>query len=352
MRLMKKCALLTAVAGACIATSAFGQALDTNLVANPGFENVDVNTAGPFTSVLLLNWVDLVGANDDAYAYPYSSLYSGSPVPPNSGDYHYSGGFGTAANEVQLSQEIDLSGGAAGPLIQSGSAFFNLSAYFSTYFTQGEASLVRVQFLDVNNVEIPGVAVAVGGTAFINGLPVTNDRTDWGRDTIGGPIPAAARKALISIVSAGAATNFDGYVDNVDFKVTATNPGPNAFSISVPTVDSFFQGGNFILDWSDSFNATTYSVVVSANANLSSPVLTRTGVTTSETAIANEIPNGVWYLQVTAVNSAGSIASSNGPVRFAVVRGGSSCPADFNGQNGLTVQDIFDFLNAWFAGCP
>ncbi len=28
------------------------------------------------------------------------------------------------------------------------------------------------------------------------------------------------------------------------------------------------------------------------------------------------------------------------------------CPADFNGANGLTVQDIFDFLAAWFAGTP
>jgi hypothetical protein len=26
--------------------------------------------------------------------------------------------------------------------------------------------------------------------------------------------------------------------------------------------------------------------------------------------------------------------------------------ADFNQTGGLTVQDIFDFLNAWFAGCP
>lgn len=26
------------------------------------------------------------------------------------------------------------------------------------------------------------------------------------------------------------------------------------------------------------------------------------------------------------------------------------CPADFNGANGATVQDIFDFFNAWFAG--
>jgi hypothetical protein len=26
------------------------------------------------------------------------------------------------------------------------------------------------------------------------------------------------------------------------------------------------------------------------------------------------------------------------------------CRADFNHINGLSVQDIFDFLNAWFAG--
>ncbi len=28
------------------------------------------------------------------------------------------------------------------------------------------------------------------------------------------------------------------------------------------------------------------------------------------------------------------------------------CPADFNGVNGVTVQDIFDFLTAWLAGNP
>jgi hypothetical protein len=29
-----------------------------------------------------------------------------------------------------------------------------------------------------------------------------------------------------------------------------------------------------------------------------------------------------------------------------------ACPADFNLSGGLEVQDIFDFLNAWLAGCP
>jgi hypothetical protein len=28
------------------------------------------------------------------------------------------------------------------------------------------------------------------------------------------------------------------------------------------------------------------------------------------------------------------------------------CPADFNGVNGVTVQDIFDFLSAFFTNCP
>jgi hypothetical protein len=28
------------------------------------------------------------------------------------------------------------------------------------------------------------------------------------------------------------------------------------------------------------------------------------------------------------------------------------CRADFNNINGLTVQDIFDYISAWFAGCP
>jgi hypothetical protein len=28
------------------------------------------------------------------------------------------------------------------------------------------------------------------------------------------------------------------------------------------------------------------------------------------------------------------------------------CPVDFNNSGGTEIQDIFDFLAAWFAGCP
>jgi hypothetical protein len=29
-----------------------------------------------------------------------------------------------------------------------------------------------------------------------------------------------------------------------------------------------------------------------------------------------------------------------------------ACPADFNNSGAVSVQDIFDFLAAYFAGCP
>jgi hypothetical protein len=29
-----------------------------------------------------------------------------------------------------------------------------------------------------------------------------------------------------------------------------------------------------------------------------------------------------------------------------------ACPADFNNSGAVNIQDIFDFLTAWFAGCP
>jgi len=30
----------------------------------------------------------------------------------------------------------------------------------------------------------------------------------------------------------------------------------------------------------------------------------------------------------------------------------ANCPGDFNNSGSVSVQDIFDFLSAYFAGCP
>ena len=52
--------------------------------------------------------------------------------------------------------------------------------------------------------------------------------------------------------------------------------------------------------------------------------------------------------------AAGGTYLGDASVCSPIIRGGTinaCCPADFNGIGGQTVQDIFDFLGAWFNGC-
>jgi len=59
---------------------------------------------------------------------------------------------------------------------------------------------------------------------------------------------------------------------------------------------------------------------------------------------------GVYDLKLVAWDGNG-VYTSSAPVtvRFNV---GNACPADFNQDGRLTVQDIFDFLSTWFSGSP
>ncbi len=60
-------------------------------------------------------------------------------------------------------------------------------------------------------------------------------------------------------------------------------------------------------------------------------------------------PKGTWKLWVedSVGGDSGNLARG-----WALIINGQVCPADFNKSGGLEVQDIFDFLSAWFAGCP
>ncbi len=52
--------------------------------------------------------------------------------------------------------------------------------------------------------------------------------------------------------------------------------------------------------------------------------------------------------------SSASTTAGNITVTFSssVPGAGGSCPADFNHSGTIEIQDIFDFLSAWFSGCP
>lgn len=191
--------------------------LDVNLVRNASFEDVDDFFPGPFTSLFIEEWTDHDGDEDDTFAYPYFSAYSGFPEPPGAEDFHFTGGFNTVPGDVLLSQVVDVSGSPSGDLIASGNAFFNLSAFFSTYREQQEASLVRVRFLDTASSQLG--SAEVGGLDFLVSLPITEGQREWGQSVSGGSVPVGTATVEVQVVSEGGAVNYDGYLDLVDFQI-------------------------------------------------------------------------------------------------------------------------------------
>ncbi len=214
-----RCSLMAL--GLCLPGAAVAADLDVNLVVNGGFETVDTAVSGPFTSVAISSgWVEAGSdTTPDLFAYPYSSGYSGAAVL-GAGDYHFAGGFSTTADELQISQRIDVGSGASGALIATGGASFNLSAYFSGYLLQNDSSEVRVRFLDSANLELG--AASVGGLNFVNAIPASDGtQRDWAQDFRFGLIPNATRAVEVEILASDADTNHDGYVDLVSFQVSA-----------------------------------------------------------------------------------------------------------------------------------
>src|SRR3954469_16323521 len=64
--------------------------LDTNLIANPGFESVDTATTGDFHAVKILNW-----SGATAFAYSHNPGVTGVPDyadgadPPGAGNWYF-----------------------------------------------------------------------------------------------------------------------------------------------------------------------------------------------------------------------------------------------------------------------
>lgn len=100
--------------------------------------------------------------------------------------------------------------------------------------------------------------------------------------------------------------------DTVVVTVQSANPAPDAFSLLTPANGATNVSRTATaFDWSDSTGATSYSIVVSPNSNLSSPVINQSGVTASNyTSTVTLGSRTTYYWKVTAVNANGSTASS------------------------------------------
>ena len=175
--------------------------LDTNLVLNPGFEDVDPTVTGSYSSLKALDW------DDDAVAFTfrYNQNWDNGTPPPGTG-LRYFNGYSHAA------QEIDVSTGDAAAAIAAGTAEYDLSAYFSSYSSQRDYGTIDLLLLD-------GSGGTLGTDTITDG-----DSTQWSLEAATGAVPVGTATVRIDIYGTARSGDPDGYIDNVDFRITGAAP--------------------------------------------------------------------------------------------------------------------------------
>jgi hypothetical protein len=207
------------VAGGLMGTAAANAAnLDTNLVANPGFEIVDFGTTGDYGAPKVLNW-----SGGPGFAYSHNPGVTGIPDyadgadPPGAGNWYFtsnnnpSGDTGDWRAPDLVFQDIDISTGATGTQIASGEAAVRLSAFMSSYLDDADSGNVQVDFK--NNTG------AVIGSARIED-PDFGPNNVWSRTSRAAFVPVGTTSLRVSLFGTPRTFGADGYIDNVDVQIT------------------------------------------------------------------------------------------------------------------------------------
>lgn len=231
-----------------------GSAHATELIVDGSFENVRNSS---------LSVVKLGGLADPGVGqgwsvfstYLYVTQYT-LPGPPNSGlgflrpypnnTYQISPTSDTVQQRVDLLNGTGLTTGK----IDAGQGQYRMSAWFSSYLTQGDYSDLTLEFLDDSD-QLVGDPVALGGSDFVAAIPTGptsgpnpkyTDAKEFAQDVRTGAIPAGARRARVTIHATSVSGAPDGYVDNVSLDVgdaSSTNP---AISSAVPANNAVNAG--------------------------------------------------------------------------------------------------------------
>lgn len=208
------------VAGGLLAPSAVCAAdLDTNLVANPGFESVDFGTTGDYGAPMVLNW-----SGGPGFAYSHNPGVTGIPDyadgadPPGAGDWYFTSNnnpgsaTGDWRNPNQVYQDISVSTGATGTQIATGEAAYRLSAWMSSYLNDGDNGNVQVDFKNSGGATI--------GSALISD-PDFGPNNVWSLTSQVGLVPVGTASIRVSIYGTPRNGGADGYIDKVDVQLTA-----------------------------------------------------------------------------------------------------------------------------------
>jgi hypothetical protein len=193
--------------------------LNVNLVLNGDFERVDPSTTGTYNSPKILDW-----SGGPAFAYSHNKAvtgipdYADGPDPPNPGLWYFTSnnnpgsptGDWRAPNLVF--QDIDVSTGPTGTQIATGEAAYKLSAFMSSYLNDNDAGNVQVDFKNASGTNL--------ATALISD-PDFGPNNIWSLSLLTGLVPVGTTSLRVSIYGTPRNGGADGYIDNVDLRISA-----------------------------------------------------------------------------------------------------------------------------------
>jgi hypothetical protein len=219
-----------------MAGSAVAAPLNTNLVVNGTFENVNLQSTGGYNGPQILNWS---GMTAFAYSHDGSSSsagvvpnYADGAPPPGAGHWYFTSNNAGAANieaPGQFFQDIDVSSGPTGTLIAAGAARYNLSAFMSSYLNDADFGNAHIDFLNSSGGSL--------GTALLSDSDPGPENV-WNLNSLSGLVPVGTATMRLSVFGTPFTFGADGYIDNVELSITAI-PEPAAMGIAC--------GGLFVL---------------------------------------------------------------------------------------------------------
>jgi hypothetical protein len=236
-----KLAVTLAAGGMLTPAAARAANLNTNLVANPGFELVDLATTGDYDAPKILNWLGGPG-----FAYSHAPDVTGIPDyadgddPAGAGSWYFTANNnpGSATGDFRepglVYQDIDVSAGPTAAAIVAGKGRVNLSAWMSSYLNDNDFGKVRVEYLDAGGL-------SEGFAEISDGDP--GPENVWSLTSGSGAISVGTTTLRVSLFGGVVNGGTDGYIDLVDVQVSQT-ANPQFLTLEVNTVTGQMQFKN------------------------------------------------------------------------------------------------------------
>jgi hypothetical protein len=215
---------------------------------------------------------------------------------------------------------------------------------FDRSVSENTNARLAIRYANGNASAVTHLAFYIGSTKVQNlSFPSTGSWTTWSTLSIDFALPAGYQNLVIKGESnASNSINLD-YTD----LTTGVTPAPGTFSQNTPASGATGVSVTPAFSWGASSGASTYSLVVSTNSSLTSPVINVTNLTSTSYTPASALSNSTtYYWRVTAVNGSGSTVASNGGISFTTVAplpapGTFSQTAPASGATGVALTPTF-----------